>query len=93
MVQRPQARIVPGDLVEVLSVDGEFIGRGMLNMQAPMAIRLLTDKQDEFVDSHFIAERIATAVKLRREVYGLDEVADSYRVIHAEGDGLSGCRA
>ena len=90
MVERPQERIVPGDLVEVLSVDGEFIGRGMLNMQAPMAIRLLTEKQDEIVDTHFIAERIATAVKLRREVYGLDEVTDSYRVIHAEGDGLSG---
>jgi 23S rRNA (cytosine1962-C5)-methyltransferase len=90
MVERPQERIVPGDLVEVVSVDGEFIGRGMLNMQAPMAIRLLTEKQDEIVDTHFIAERIATAVKLRREVYGLDEVTDSYRVIHAEGDGLSG---
>ena len=90
MVERPQERIVPGDLVEVLSVDGEFIGRGMLNMQAPMAIRLLTEKQDEIVDTHFIAERIATAVKLRREVYGLDDVTDSYRVIHAEGDGLSG---
>ena len=90
MVERPQERIVPGDLVEVVSVDGEFIGRGMLNMQAPMAIRLLTEKEDEFVDTHFIAERIATAVKLRREVYGLDEVTDAYRVIHAEGDGLSG---
>ena len=90
MVERPQARIVPGDLVEVVSVDGEFIGRGMLNMQAPMAIRLLTEKQDEIVDAHFIAERVATAVQLRREVYGLDAVSDSYRVIHAEGDGLSG---
>lgn len=90
MVERPQERIVPGDLVEVVSVDGEFIGRGMLNMQAPMAIRLLTEKRDEIVDSHFIAERVATAVQLRREVYGLDAVSDSYRVIHAEGDGLSG---
>jgi 23S rRNA (cytosine1962-C5)-methyltransferase len=90
MVERPQERIVPGDLVEVLSVDGEFIGRGMLNMQAPMAIRLLTEKQDEIVDSHFIAERIATAVQLRRKVYALDEASDSYRLIHAEGDGLSG---
>ncbi|MBC7709473.1 MAG: class I SAM-dependent rRNA methyltransferase [Rhizobacter sp.] len=90
MVERPQERIVPGDLVEVVSVDGEFIGRGMLNMQAPMAIRLLTEKRDEIVDSHFIAERVATAVQLRREIFGLDAVSDSYRVIHAEGDGLSG---
>jgi 23S rRNA (cytosine1962-C5)-methyltransferase len=90
MVERPRERIVPGDLVEVLSVDGEFIGRGMLNMQAPMAIRLLTEKQDEIVDAQFIAERIADAARLRRTIYGLDAVTDAYRVIHAEGDGLSG---
>ncbi|HNY45625.1 MAG TPA: class I SAM-dependent rRNA methyltransferase [Casimicrobium sp.] len=90
MVERPRERIVPGDLVEVLSVDGEFIGRGMLNMQAPMAIRLLTEKEDEIVDAQFIAERIADAVRLRRTIYGLDAVTDAYRVIHAEGDGLSG---
>ena len=90
MVERPRERIVPGDLVEVLSVDGEFIGRGMLNMQAPMAIRLLTEKEDEIVDAQFIAERIADAARLRRTIYGLDAVTDAYRVIHAEGDGLSG---
>ena len=90
MVERPGERIVPGSLVEVVSVDNEFIGRGMLNMQAPMAIRLLTEKSDETVDAHFIAEKIADAVRLRREIYQLDEVTDSYRVIHAEGDGLSG---
>ncbi len=90
MVERPRERIVPGDLVEVLSVDGEFIGRGMLNMQAPMAIRLLTEKEDEIVDAQFIAEHIADAVRLRRTIYGLDAVTDAYRVIHAEGDGLSG---
>lgn len=90
MVERPGERIVPGSLVEVVSVDNEFIGRGMLNMQAPMAIRLLTEKQDEIVDAQFIAEKIADAVRLRRDIYRLDEVTNSYRVIHAEGDGLSG---
>lgn len=90
MVERPGERIVPGSLVEVVSVDNEFIGRGMLNMQAPMAIRLLTEKQDDIVDAQFIAEKVADAVRLRRDIYRLDEVTDSYRVIHAEGDGLSG---
>ena len=90
MVERPQSRVVPGDLVEVHSVDGEFIGRGMLNMQAPMAIRLLTERQSEEIDAHFIAEKIADAARLRRHIYKLDDVTDAYRVIHAEGDGLSG---
>ena len=90
MVERPAERIVPGSLVEVHGVDGEFIGRGMLNMQAPMAIRLLSEKPDEVIDAHWLAEKVADAVHLRRDIYRLDAVTDSYRVIHAEGDGLSG---
>ena len=90
MVERPGERIVPGSLVEVHGVDGEFIGRGMLNMQAPMAIRLLSEKPDEVIDAHWLAEKVADAVRLRRDIYRLDAVTDSYRVIHAEGDGLSG---
>ncbi len=90
MVERPGERILPGSLVEVRGVDGEFVGRGMLNMQAPMAIRLLTEKVDEAIDAHWLAEKVADAVRLRRDIYRLDEVTDSYRVIHAEGDGLSG---
>ncbi len=90
MVERPSMRLIPGDLVEVHSMDDEFIGRGMLNMQAPMAIRLLTERQSEEIDAHFIAEKIADAARLRRDIYKLDEVTDAYRVVHAEGDGLSG---
>jgi 23S rRNA (cytosine1962-C5)-methyltransferase len=90
MVERPRERVHPGDLVEVHSVDGEYIGRGMYNLQAPMAVRLLTEDPNEQIDADFIAEKIADAVKLRREIYKLDEVTDAYRVIHAEGDGLSG---
>ncbi|TAG50424.1 MAG: class I SAM-dependent rRNA methyltransferase [Betaproteobacteria bacterium] len=90
MVERPSGRLIAGELVEVRSVDDDFIGRGMLNMQAPMAIRLLTEKESETVDAHFIAERIASAVQLRQQICKLDDVTDAYRVIHAEGDGLSG---
>ncbi len=90
MVERPSGRLIAGELVEVRSVDDEFVGRGMLNMQAPMAVRLLTEKESETVDAHFIAERIATAVQLRQQICKLDDVTDAYRVIHAEGDGLSG---
>ena len=87
---RPGERIVPGGLVEVHGVDGEFIGRGMLNMQAPMAIRLLSEKPDEVIDAHWLAEKVADAVRLRRDIYRLDAVTDSYRVIHA---GATGSRA
>ena len=34
--------------------------------------------------------KIAEAVRLRREVLRLDAVSDAWRVVHSEGDGLSG---
>lgn len=89
-VERPSGRVLPGELVELRGMDDEFIGRGMFNGQAPMAVRLLTENESDQIDAHFIAEKIADAVKLRREIYKLDDVTDAYRVVHAEGDGLSG---
>ncbi len=89
-VERPSERVAVGELVELRGMDDEFIGRGMFNGQAPMAVRLLTEKQHEEINADFIAEKIADAVRLRREIFKLDDVTDAYRVIHAEGDGLSG---
>ena len=38
----------------------------------------------------FWNRRIDLALALRREMLGLDEQTNAYRVVHAEGDGLSG---
>ena len=37
-----------------------------------------------------ILRKIRAAVALRREMLRLDEVTDAWRVVHSEGDGLSG---
>ena len=42
------------------------------------------------VDSAQTATAIAEAVRLRRDVLKLDEVSDAWRVVHSEGDGISG---
>ncbi len=41
-------------------------------------------------DEAFWNERLASAIALRRDLLKLDAVTDAYRLIHAEGDGLSG---
>jgi 23S rRNA (cytosine1962-C5)-methyltransferase len=41
-------------------------------------------------DEAWWSARLASAVELRREFLKLDAVADAYRVIHAEADGLPG---
>ncbi|MCS6996387.1 MAG: class I SAM-dependent rRNA methyltransferase [Casimicrobiaceae bacterium] len=89
-VEKPRERIPPGSIVELRTAEGGFIGRGFWNAQAPYVLRLLTEHENEAIDAAFFRRRIAEAVRLRREVLRLDEVSNAWRVVHAEGDGLSG---
>ena len=79
----------PGDLVEIFNGSGATQGFGLFNPKAEIAVRLLrvgVNRPDEV----WWTERLESAVTLRREVLKLDAVTDSYRVIHAEADGLPG---
>ena len=90
LVDKPVQRPKPGSIVEVVGVDGEWIGRGFYNGHSRIALRMLETDPDVPVDAQWFARRIAGAVALRRDVLRLDEVSDAWRVVHSEGDGLSG---
>jgi 23S rRNA (cytosine1962-C5)-methyltransferase len=75
-----------GDIVDVLSARGEFIGRGFFNPRSKIRARILTHR-DEPLDRDFMARRIERAVALRRRVV-TDTTA--YRVVFGDGDRLSG---
>jgi len=90
MVERPDPRPRPGSVVDIVDREGQFAGRGFYNGHSRIALRVLTHDPDEAVDEDFFARRIDAAVELRREVLRLDAQTDAYRLIHSEGDGLSG---
>jgi 23S rRNA (cytosine1962-C5)-methyltransferase len=90
MVEKPASRLAPGSLVDILDRDGQWVGRGFYNGHSRIALRVLTGDPAEAIDDTFFARRIARAVELRRGWLNLDAVSDAYRLIHAEGDGLSG---
>jgi 23S rRNA (cytosine1962-C5)-methyltransferase len=90
MVERPAERIPPGSVVDVLDRDGQWVGRGFYNGHSRIALRILTANQNQGIDAPFIAGRIRTAIALRREHLKLDSVTDAYRLVHSEGDDLSG---
>jgi 23S rRNA (cytosine1962-C5)-methyltransferase len=89
-VYKPEARLPPGSLVEVVDCNHRFIGRGFWNGHARIALRLLSHQADEAIDAGWIAARIARAVQLRRDLLDLGQASDAWRVVHSEGDGLSG---
>jgi 23S rRNA (cytosine1962-C5)-methyltransferase len=90
LVEKPVAKPKPGSIVDVINVDGEWIGRGFYNGHSRIAVRILETHPDIPVDAGWFSRKIAEAVALRREVLKLDEASDAWRVVHAEGDGLSG---
>jgi 23S rRNA (cytosine1962-C5)-methyltransferase len=90
MVEKPAARLPGGTVVDVVDRGGKWVGRGFYNGHSRIALRLLTEDPAEAIDDAFFARRLARAVELRRGWLGLDAVADAYRVVHSEADGLSG---
>ena len=90
MVEKPDVRPKPGSVVEIIDREGNFAGRGFYNGHSRIALRVLTADPGEPIDEAFFARRIGEAVSLRRDVLKLDRATDAYRLIHSEGDGLSG---
>ena len=90
MVEKPVAKPKPGSIVDIVDNTGKWVGRGFYNGHSRIALRVLTEDADEAVDEGFFARKIADAVALRRQALRLDETTDAWRVVHSEGDGISG---
>ncbi len=90
MVEKPATRIPGGSVVDVVDRDGQWAGRGFYNGHSRIALRILTTDPTEEIDSTFFTNRLGKAIALRREWLHLDDVSDAYRLVHSEGDGLSG---
>jgi len=90
MVQKPTQRISPGSVVNIEDMNGQWVGRGFYNGHSRITLRVLTAQPEEIIDADFFHRRLLQAVHLRRDIHHLDEVTNAYRLVHSEGDGLSG---
>jgi 23S rRNA (cytosine1962-C5)-methyltransferase len=79
-------QIVPGDLVDIVSYGGTYIGRGYVNPHSLIAVRVLT-RNHEPIDESFFANRIARAAALRQRLLPGEQ---TYRLVFGEADGLPG---
>ena len=85
-VQHNTRRPTDGQAVQVRDAKRRFLGIGLYNSQSKIAVRLLSRKR-ESIDQSFFYRRLAAAQSLRKK---LMPQASSYRLVHAEGDELSG---
>lgn len=75
----------PGDVVDVVSFKGRFLGKAMFNPKSQITLRLFTH-HDEPINRDFFAKRIQQAWNYRKLVAD----TESCRVIFAESDLLPG---
>lgn len=89
-VEKPAEKLRPGTVVDVVDRKGSWVGRGFYNAHARVRVRVVTRDAKQAVDESFIASRLTRAIGFRKNVLRLDTVTDAYRLVHSEGDGLSG---
>lgn len=90
MVEKPETKPKNGCVVDIVDRTGAWVGRGLYNGHSRIALRVLTTNPDEGINRKFFDKMLRQAISLRRDVLKIDKVSDSYRLVHSEGDGLSG---
>jgi Predicted SAM-dependent methyltransferases len=86
-IGRYQGDCADGDVVEVYTKAGHFLGRGIINKKSKISVRIFTRDRDEAIDEAFFERRIRAASAFRDRLYSAE---DSYRLVFAESDLLPG---
>ena len=82
----PPLDIVDGEVIDVLSHNGEFLGRGYINQKSKISVRILSFEQRD-IDQEFFTSRFRQALHKRQNI---TDTCDAYRVVHSEADFLPG---
>lgn len=74
----------PGDIVEVYTYNGSFVGKGYINPASQIRIRLLTRDKNDVIDDAFFYRRIKEAWDYRQQI----GYVENCRLIFGEADQL-----
>ena len=81
-----------GDIVEVHDFDGYPMGKGFINQNSKIRVRMLTRKPDQEIDEAFLRMRVKNAWQYRKVVMQGEqgENLNCCRIIFGEADNLPG---
>ncbi|AXY77549.1 class I SAM-dependent rRNA methyltransferase [Paraflavitalea soli] len=74
----------PGDVVEVFTHDKKFVGKGYLNPQSQIPVRILTRDKQETVNEDFFYRKLKQAWEYRQQL----GYVENCRLIFGEADSL-----
>jgi len=89
-VYRMSNDVRDGDLVQLKTREGKPFGWGFAHRASLIAVRVLSWNADEVPDEDWLREKIRSAEHMRRDVLELPRHTNAWRMLHAEGDGVSG---
>ena len=82
----PLAAFAPGDLVQIKSQRGQFLGHAYVNPHALICARILSRDPAHPIDRALLDSRLRAALTLRERLYR----EPYYRLVFGESDGLPG---
>ena len=77
-----------GDIADVISEDGEYLGTGFVSEKSHITVRILTHDRNVEINDAFFEEKIREAYAFRK-VTNRNNLSDM-RLIFGDGDGLPG---
>ena len=79
-----EGEVSPGDIVDVFTHNGVFVGRGYINSQSQILVRLLTRNKQEQVNDVFFFNRLQKAWEYRKKI----GYVENCRLVFGEADEL-----
>ena len=80
--------ILNGELVDIKSPKGKYLGTGFYNANSKIRVRLLSRNGNDRFDGSFFYRRIQYAYEYRSSVF--EQLPDAFRLVYGESDGLPG---
>ncbi|ASB55145.1 23S rRNA (cytosine(1962)-C(5))-methyltransferase [Bacillus velezensis] len=83
------AHLTEGDLFDVTSEKGEFIGKGYYGLQNKGVGWVLSRARDERIDGRFFLDKLKKAAEARARLFKAPDTS-AFRLFNGEGDGIGG---
>ncbi|CAN5539040.1 class I SAM-dependent rRNA methyltransferase [soil metagenome] len=83
-IEKTEGALDGGGIADVFFHDGKFVGRGYVNPQSQIMVRLLTRKKEE-IDEQFFYKRISEAWEYRKKI----GYTENCRLIFGEADEMA----
>lgn len=84
-----EGEIAPGDLADVISDKGKYLGTGFYSPASKIRIRLISRNANDTFDAAFWKRRIKWAWEYRKQVMGKEDLS-CCRIIYSESDQFPG---